>query len=397
MKKPIIHELQNLPVPDKDALEQSRRLTAVILAGIDANNGQIGFDRFMHMALYQPGLGYYSAGARKFGRDGDFTTAPETSPLFSICIARQCEQIFNESGSAVIFELGAGTGIMACDILMELRQRNALPTQYMILETSADLRQRQQQLLQQRHADIYDRLVWLDRLPDKALNGIIVANEVLDALPVHRMCKRNNTFYEMLVARDGNSFLWQQSINEFMPELMQHALGGLVQELPDGYKTEYNALLAPFIESLSAVLGTGAILLIDYGYPRREYYHPQRTDGTLACYCRHRKHANPFLYTGIQDITASVDFTLAAESAHASGLDIYGFTTQAGFLVSCGLEKIIAEISAGNDKAFLRNTQQAGKLILPSEMGESFKVMMLGKNLHVPLIGAGFGSHIHRL
>ncbi len=397
MKKSIFSALQGLPVPDKDALEQSRRLTDLLLNEIDANNGQIGFDRFMEMALYQPGLGYYSAGARKFGRDGDFTTAPETSPLFSICIARQCEQVFNQTGSAVVLELGAGTGIMACDILAELRRRNALPAQYLILETSADLRQRQQQLLQQRHADIYDRLVWLDTLPGKPLDGVIVANEVLDAIPVHRFSMLNYNAYELLVGRDENSFVWQQSSSEFMPEQMQQYLGGLLQDLPDGYVSEFNALLPPFIEALSVSLGTGAILLIDYGYPRREYYHPQRTDGTLACYYRHRRHDNPFLYTGLQDITASVDFALVAESAHAYGLDIHGYTTQAGFLVACGLEKIITELSAGDDKAFLRYTQQAGKLILPGEMGETFKVMILGRNVQAPLIGSGFASHIHRL
>lgn len=397
MKKSIINVLQDLPVPDNNAQQQCRMLTDLILAEIDANNGQIGFDRFMQMALYQPALGYYSAGARKFGSDGDFTTAPEISPLFSICIARQCEQIFNETGSAIVLELGAGTGVMACDVIAELQRRNSLPEQYLILETSADLRQRQQQLLQQRHADIFNRLVWLDSLPDKPLNGIIVANEVLDAMPVHRITILNNTVYELMVARDENSFIWQKSLREFMPEQMQRVLGGLVQGLPDGYTSEFNELLPAFIEALSASLGSGAILLTDYGYPRREYYHPQRTEGTLSCYYRHRRHDNPFLYTGIQDITASVDFTLVAESAHASGFEIYGFTTQAGFLVSCGLEKIITEISAGDDKAFLRYTQQAGKLILPGEMGETFKVMMLGRNIEQPLIGAGYGSHLHRL
>lgn len=389
--------LQHWPVPDEHARAQSERLTTLILSEIDANDGQIGFDRYMEMALYQPGLGYYSAGARKFGQDGDFTTAPETSPLFSICLARQCEQVFSQTGAATVLELGAGTGIMACDILTELKQRHAIPDHYLILETSADLRERQQQVLQQRHADIFERLVWLDTLPDNAIDGIILANEVLDALPAHRLHIHHGVVCELRVGRMENSFEWQTSADAFLPEQMQHILGGYLGELPDGYITDFNAILQPFIQALSSTLGTGAIILVDYGYPRREYYHPQRAAGTLVCHYRHRRHDNPFIYPGIQDITTSVDFTLVAEAAHASGLEIHEFTTQAGFLVYCGLEKIIADISMGDDKRLLRLTQQAGRLILPGEMGETFKVMMLGRNLRPPLPGSGFGSQLHRL
>jgi len=392
-----IKGLQDWPEPDEHARAQSERLTRLILSEIDAHDGQIGFDRYMEMALYQPGLGYYSAGARKFGQDGDFTTAPETSPLFSICLARQCERVFSETGAATVLELGAGTGIMACDILTELKRRQALPDRYLILETSADLRERQQHLLQQRHPDMVDRLVWLDTLPDHPIKGIILANEVLDALPAHRLRISNGLVTELRVGRNGNSFVWRPSTDDFLPDQMQHILGGYLGELPDGYVTEYNAILPPFIQALSAILGAGAIIVVDYGYPRSEYYHPQRAAGTLVCHYRHRRHDNPFIYTGIQDITISVDFTLVAESAHASGLEIHEFTTQAGFLVSCGLEKIIADISDGDDKKMLRLTQQAGRLILPGEMGETFKVMTLGRDLRQPLPGSGFGSQLHRL
>ncbi len=386
--------LLDLPAPDEYALEQSRLLTALVHAEIEANGGDIGFDRYMEMALYQPGLGYYSAGARKFGRGGDFTTAPETSPLFSICLARQCAQIFSMTGSARVLELGAGSGVMACDILTELRRLGVLPEQYLILETSADLRQRQQQLLHERHPDLKDRLVWLDGLPDQPVNGVILANEVLDAIPVQRIWINQNRIHELRVSREGDGFVWRQSTHEVS---LASVLNDLVDELPDGYISEFNSMLPAFINTLSAALGNGALLLIDYGYQRQEYYHPQRSEGTLACYYRHRRHDNPFINIGIQDITASVDFTLVAESAHKSGLDVYGYSNQSGFLISCGLENILGEISAGDEKRHLRYSQQAGRLLLPGQMGESFKVMSLGKNLNQPLIGISFGSQLHRL
>lgn len=386
--------LLDLPAPDEYALEQSRLLAALVHAEIEANRGDIGFNRYMEMALYQPGLGYYSAGARKFGPGGDFTTAPETSPLFSICLARQCAQIFNMTGSARVLELGAGSGVMACDILTELRRIGALPEQYLILETSADLRQRQQQLLQVTHPDLTDRLVWLDSLPAQPVNGVILANEVLDAIPVQRIWIQHNSIHELRVGSEGDEFIWRRSTYEVSSAAVLH---DLVDTLPDGYISEINAMLPAFIDALSAALGNGALLLIDYGYPRQEYYHPQRKEGTLACYYRHRRHDNPFINIGIQDITASVDFTLVAESAHASGLDVYGYSNQAGFLVSCGLEKILGEISVGDDKRHLAYSQQAGRLLLPGQMGESFKVMSLGRNLAHPLIGTGFGSQLHRL
>jgi SAM-dependent MidA family methyltransferase len=251
-------------------------------------------------------------------------------------------------------------------------------------------------MLQMRHPKLLNRLVWLDELPSVPIEGVILANEVLDALPVHRLCYRKHVAHELLVGTDDAGFIWRESEAGFMPEQML-PYSELVGELPDAYITEYNSMLPPFIESLSATLGVGAILLIDYGYPRREYYHPQRIQGTLACYYRHRQHDNPFVMVGLQDITASVDFTQVAEAAHASGFEICGFTTQSGFLVSSGLEKIISDLSAGNDQAMLRYNQQAGKLILPGEMGETFKVMALGKNIRVPLIGFSFGSHLHRL
>ncbi|MEX2353227.1 MAG: SAM-dependent methyltransferase, partial [Gammaproteobacteria bacterium] len=209
INNPGINLLQDLPVPDDAALEQSRKLGDVIRDEIAGNHGRISFRRFMEMALYQPGLGYYSGGARKFGAQGDFTTAPELSPLFSACVARQCEQIFIETGTHTVLELGAGTGIMAADLLTDLQRRHSLPETYMILETSADLRQRQQQLLKNRHPDFYSSITWLDTLPAQPVNGIILANEVLDAMPVHRVKITNNQVHEFMVVADGESFGWQ--------------------------------------------------------------------------------------------------------------------------------------------------------------------------------------------
>lgn len=396
MKKPGISadKLLDWPAPDGVAVEQSQQLSALIRGEIVARGGRIDFDRFMEMALYQPGLGYYSAGSRKFGSAGDFTTAPETSALFSICIARQCEQVFGLTGASNILELGAGSGIMAADILTELKRRDALPEHYLILERSADLRQRQRQLLQQRHADIFNRLDWLDALPEKPLQGIILANEVLDALPVHRLVVEKGIVYELQVGNGQDGFEWQQAEHPYGLSILPD---DLIRELPDGYTSEYCAQLTPYIETLADTLDCGVILLSDYGYPRREYYHPQRVDGTLACYYRHRRHDDPFIHVGIQDITASVDFTRVAESAHTGGLQVCGFSSQAAFLVACGLENIIAELAADDDDQRLRYAQQAGRLLLPGEMGETFKLMALGRKVEQSLLGFGFGTQLHRL
>jgi len=385
-------------VPDDIALGQSRRLVEHIHHEIDGSGGRISFRRFMEMALYEPGLGYYSAGSRKFGAEGDFTTAPELSSLFSICIARQCEQVLRETGTGTVLELGAGTGIMACDILAEMRRRDVLPEHYLILETSADLRARQQQLLKERLPDLFDRVRWLDGLAPGSVSGVILANEVLDALPVNRIKIVSAAVHELMVAWEGDSFAWRQEpVNAGWLSEAEKVLSDWVRQLPDGYVTEFNSLLRPFIGTLADALVRGTILLIDYGYPRREYYHPQRTDGTLLCYYRHRRHDDPFLYVGLQDISASVDFTLVAESARSAGLDLAGFATQSSFLVSCDLDDIIRQYSAGDDRKLLHYSQQAGQLILPGEMGENFKVMALGRGIRTPLMGFQFSDHTHRL
>ncbi|MGK0297199.1 MAG: SAM-dependent MidA family methyltransferase [Gammaproteobacteria bacterium] len=386
------------PVPDAIALQYSHKLAELITGEIEVNDGQISFERFMQMALYQPGIGYYSAGARKFGKDGDFTTAPEISSLYSACIARQCEQVFELTGSNTILELGAGSGAMASDILSDLRRRSNMPDTYLILETSADLRDRQQQRLHNDHPDFIDRIHWLDSLPTAHLNGVILANEVLDAMPVNRIKFDKDDVHELMVGHELNEFHWQYRLvsNELMMEV-DSRLSRLKENFSDGYVTEINCLIPAFIHSLSEVIGSGAIFLLDYGYPRYEFYHPQRTEGTLICHYRHRSHDNPFIYLGNQDITAFIDFTSVAQCGHDYGLDVKGYSSQAGFLMSMGIEQVIKEYGDDSKNNTLILSQQAGQLLLPGQMGEKFKVMALTRNITTELDGFKLANTIHRL
>jgi len=375
-------DLTPLPVPEPEAQAHSARLQDRIRAEIVRYGGQIGFDRYMELALYEPGLGYYSAGARKFGEAGDFITAPELSPLFSICLARQCQQILERLPDGVFLELGAGSGRMAADLLSALRANNALPVQYLILETSADLKQRQQQLLAAELPDYFHRIFWLERLPDQPLNGVILANEVMDALPVRRVMEHKGELLEYMVSLRDGSFAWSTVPAD--PILCRHRQN-IKQQLrflwPELYTTEINLRLEPWLAGLSACLQRGVMLLIDYGYPRVEYYHPERSDGTLLCHYRHRVHTDPFLYPGLQDITASVDFTAVAEAAVAADLTVAGYTSQAYFLLANGLEKVLGSYGDTGTRACLERANQAKRLTLPGEMGERYKVIALNRGL----------------
>jgi SAM-dependent MidA family methyltransferase len=287
---------------------------------------------------------------------------------------------------------------MAADVLTELSLHDALPDHYLILETSADLKQRQRQLLQERVPGLCQRVSWLNEWPREPITGIILANEVLDAIPVHRIKISSGSVVELQVASAGQSFTWEPvAASGPLADQIRAVLAVVMPVLPDGYVTEFNLLLQGFIGSLSDVLHNGVILLVDYGYSRREYYHPQRLAGTLSCYYRHRRHDDPFLYVGLQDITASVDFTLLAESARSAGLDVAGFTTQSSFLIACGLDELIRQYSNGDGKKLLHYSQQAGQLILPGEMGENVKVMALVRGAQPPLMGFQFSDHTHRL
>lgn len=389
-----VKQCSSLPEPDANAYEHSRLLCDHIRGVIADEGGNISFARYMELVLYAPGLGYYSAGARKFGAEGDFITAPELTPLFSRCLARQCRQILADLTGGNILELGAGSGIMACDILLELEQLNCLPAQYMILEVSADLRERQKATIQQHIPHLSSRLNWLDTLPKNGIEGVILANEVLDAVPVHRFVLKDSVIGDQRVISEGGQFAWK--VMPPAPALetgVEEALQSLSFPLPEGYTSEINLGLKPWLRSLADVLTRGAMLFIDYGYPAKEYYHPRRIDGTLLCHYRHRVHDDPFIYPGLQDITASVNFTQVAQIAVDTGLSVNGYTTQAYFLLACGLEELMANYEMMDTKPRLELTRQVKILTLPGEMGERFKVMALARGLDGPLRGFALMDH----
>jgi SAM-dependent MidA family methyltransferase len=376
----------NVPPPETTALAHSQRLVNAIAQKITDKGGAIPFADFMNDALYWPGLGYYSAGTHKLGIGGDFTTAPELSPLFSHCLAKQCQQILVSLTNGVILELGAGSGIMAAEILKELNRLSCLPEQYLILELSAELRQRQQATLQAQVPALLARVHWLEQLPQQPLSGVIIANEVVDAMPVHRFCLQAHEVMEFFVGYRNEQFIWQ--IQPSRHAALRNAITKLPAGLPEGYVSETNLILSQWIQALSGVLATGLILLIDYGFPRAEYYHPQRNSGTLMCHYRHYYHDDPLTLVGLQDITAHVDFTTIAEAAVASGLHVAGYTTQANFLLACGLSELLVEYYDEQDQVrYLKHAQEVKTLILPSEMGELFKAIALTRHLHESLLG----------
>jgi SAM-dependent MidA family methyltransferase len=377
----------SLPPLSSDELAHSERLIALIRDEIDRHKGWLSFERYMEMALYQPGLGYYSAGARKLGADGDFVTAPEISPLFSRCLARQCAQVLTELGGGDILELGAGSGVMAADTLLELAALDCLPKRYLILEVSADLRERQRNTLQTRVPQLLERVQWLDALP-KQLVGVIVANEVLDALPVQRFVIRGGQVNALGVTwqlgkLDGSEVRADAVLTQAVRDIEAH----IGRALPDGYSSEANLRLRPWIDGLADTLQRGAMLFIDYGLPRAHYYSEDRQRGTLLCHYRHRFHDDALLHIGLQDIGAWVDFTAVAEAAVDSGCTVIGYTTQANFLIGCGIDGLLNALAQHGLESRLQIGKQAMVLILPGEMGERFKVIALGKNWDTPLMG----------
>ncbi len=337
----------------------------------------------MRQALYTPGLGYYSAGMRKFGAEGDFVTAPEISPLFAQCIARQCQQVLANFDTGVILEFGAGSGIMAIDLLQALTELDCLPTRYFILEVSADLQQQQREMFQTKAPQFLHLVEWLQKLPTEPMQGIVLANEVLDAMPVQKFRVQEDSIAEFCVTHDSNSFVWHEQITK--NEALEETVKSL--NLPINYVSEINLALSAWLQSIADILAAGMVLLIDYGFPSTEFYHPQRNQGTLMCHYRHHSHIEPLILVGLQDITAHVDFTAVAEAAQDAKLHVVGYTTQAKFLLACGLADILFSLNPDDKQHYLPKAQQAKTLILPSEMGELFKVMALTQNLDIPLLG----------
>lgn len=380
--------MSNLPQPSLDALAHSQRLLKFIDQQMTAAGGTLSFAQFMELALYAPGLGYYVAGSRKFGQSGDFVTAPEISPLFSQCLAQACLPMFKQYIDNDVLELGAGSGVMAADLLQTWAQLACLPRHYFILELSPDLKQRQQHYLQQTIPHLFSRIHWLSTLPE-SFQGVIIANEVLDAMPVERFHIIDGEIFSLQVKSKADSFIWHPQPAEIT---LQTAINTIFTDFTDGlpadYISEFNLNLNGWLQSLAHCLEKGWILLIDYGFPRHEFYHPQRDRGTLMCHYRHYAHDDPFLYPGLQDITAHVDFTAVADAGLQAGLQISGYTTQANFLVANGLMERLAYYDS-QSVDYLRLAQQAKQLILPGEMGELFKIMALtkGDNLVSPVLG----------
>jgi len=378
-----------LPPLAREQARHSQRVAAAVRAAVLRAGGWLSFSEYLQIALYAPGLGYYSAGTAKFGRDGDFITAPELSPLFGRCLARQCGQILRTiAGTATpgdgacgdILELGAGSGRLAFEMLTTMAAQDVAPQRYLILEVSADLRARQRALLATLPAPLRTRVQWLDALPTKPIRGVILANEVADALPFERFVVGSGGLDALGVALevDGALAIAKRAASPALAGEFARLHAALPAELPCGYVSEVCGLLGPWIASLAASLERGVIMLFDYGLTRSEYYHPQRSSGTMRCHFRHHAHEDPLLYPGLQDITAWVDFTRIAEAAVDAGVEVQGYCTQAAFLLANGIEAQVAAAPSAPVRA--RLAAEARQLLLPGEMGENFKLMTLSRD-----------------
>lgn len=386
--------MNTLPTPDPDALAHSQRLHQAIAGEIAAAGGWISFARFMELALYAPGLGYYTAGARKFGAAGDFVTAPEMTGLFGRALARQVSQVMAAS-APVVLEVGAGSGRLAADLLGELARLQALPERYYILDLSADLRQRQRETLAAAVPELLARVEWLDRLPE-TFSGVVVANELLDAMPAAIVAWRTDGIAErgVAVASDG-CFTWSERPAAGALLAAATEIGGQCA-LPPGFESEISLANRAWAAEWGHRLQQGALLLIDYGFPRREYYHQQRGRGTLMCHYRHHAHPDPFYLPGLQDVTVHVDFTAIIAAADAAGLDLLGYASQGQFLLNCGILDCLAEIPAGSPD-YIRATGAVNQLLMPHEMGELFKVIAIGRGIAADLCGFARGDQSRRL
>lgn len=373
--------------PDDAAAEHSALARTHLMSEIDAAGGWLSFERFMDLALYAPGLGYYSGGAKKLGADGDFTTAPEVSRLFGACVAVQCAEILSELRLGCVLEIGAGSGRLAADILARLEMQGRLPERYSILEISADLRERQRAYLGRRLPHLLARVHWLDQPPEQPFEGVILANEVLDALPVARFRWRKGTVDEMGVAISGGEFVWAARPANAAMTRISNELSARGDRWDEGYTSEYCPRTSAWVKSVTQPLARGAALWFDYGLPRAQYYLPERRDGTLVCHYRHRMSSDPFAHIGLQDITAWVDFTRVAEAGRDAGLELAGFTTQAHFLAGLELDREMRLAASGDEILFARLANQARQLLLPGEMGERFKVMACLRAMDMPLSG----------
>lgn len=367
----------SLPVPDRDALAASHALQHLIAAEIAQSDGAIPFSRYMELALYAPDLGYYSGGSAKLGQAGDFTTAPELSSLFGAAVAQAAAAIIAQT-EAKFLEFGAGTGKLARDVLTEMAQLGIPVARYAIVELSGELRARQQENLRD-----FPQVEWLDGFPDR-FDGVVLGNEVLDAMPVLLASKGESGWRELYVGVDHGAFVLQPAGPDITAQVEQQVPDAA--ELPLGYMTELHPVGRGFMASLAHMLGQGrgAAFLFDYGFPAHEYYHPQRMAGTLMCHYRHHAHPDPFYLPGLQDITAHVDFTAMALAAQDHGLDVLAYMNQAHFLLAAGIGELLLRTDPANIHEYLPKSNAVQKLTSPAEMGELFKVLIVGNGVALP-------------
>lgn len=382
----------SLPLPDPVAAAHGEAVVAALREQVAAAGGWLPFDAYMRFVLYAPGLGYYTAGARKLGADGDFVTAPETTRLFGAALATQVAAILGEGGDTIV-ELGAGSGALAADLLDALAAMGRLPSRYAILDVSADLRERQRATLARRVPALAGRVAWLDALP-ASIEGVVLMNEVLDAVPCAIVARVAGAWHERGVRFDGDRLVFADR------PLADARLLALAQaRFPaDGdYASELNPAAEALVGDLARRLARGALVAIDYGHPRRAYYHPERAQGTLMAHYRHRALADPFVYPGLADLTAHVDFTAIAEAGVGEGLDLAGYTSQAAFLLGCGILDRLAEVGAPDSVAYLREAAAVQRLLSPAEMGERFGVLALARTPGLAWPGFALSDQRHRL
>ncbi|RMG55083.1 MAG: SAM-dependent methyltransferase [Gammaproteobacteria bacterium] len=387
--------MSRLPAPDPQTLADSRALEARIRAEIEAAGGALSFRRYMEMALYDPQYGYYTGGLAKFGPGGDFITAPELGPVFGRCLARQVAEVLNTLGGGDVLEFGGGSGVLAVELLGALRDLDCLPERYLLLEPSPVLRARQRERIGSALPELAGRVVWLEHLPER-LQGVVVANEVLDAMPVRRFGISGDGPFELGVGVGDGGF--EDRVLPADEELIAWLNDTGLDGLPPGFVSEWNPVLAGWVKALGALLEQGVAFICDYGWSRAEYYHPQHAEGTLVCHYRHHVHDDPYFLPGGQDITASVDFTAVAEAATQAGLEVLGYTLQNAFLIGSGLETVHAGLAKDADPAQAAQlSAEIQKLMLPGQMGERFRVMALGQCYDAPLCGFSWQDHRHRL
>ena len=385
----------DLPEPTSDEKQQSQKLVEIIKKEIKEAGGWIDFERYMLLALYSPGLGYYSGGAQKFGEQGDFITSPEVSPLFAQSLANPVSKLIEKIPRVNIIEFGAGSGKLAADLLLALQKKASLPEKYFIIELSAELQQRQRDTISQIAPNLLSRVQWLTKLPESRVNAIVVANEVLDAMPVKRFRIYNKKIEELGVEiKDQQLELSYREADKGLAEKID-ALE--INSNECAYSSELNEHIKPWIRSISQCIEKGAVYLIDYGYPRSEYYSDERHMGSFLGYYRHRSIDAPLWFPGLQDLTAFVDFTDVAEAAIENDFDVDGFTSQGNFLLNSGLAEVVENTSTTSEIQRLQIAQQMKTLSLPGEMGERFKVIGLSKGLEENVPGFELRDFRYRL